>query len=333
MRINRLFALLLFVASPVFCRQTRTEKTLDPSSRDKVNAAGTSVRTSEIMNVNGSSAAYPDEEEYSRAARLYLNGLYAEASVIFEMACNNLNAKACTDLGVMYRWGQGVKRNYPRAAALDLQGCDGGNGLGCTNLGLMHWNNVLPKDDERSTELFERGCNEGDNNGCRVLGFMYEKGLGVPRDVNRAALFCQKSREHRIPFEVKDGLILIKTTFDSAHVKLIVDTGGTTAFGIRFVPPTRSPYSPTRTLESVHGTSQVYPITVVWSFDGQDKRLAAVAGALTLPNDADGILGADILETFKSARFDFQTSLLILEDIEVPEGVAGSDILGAGHAQ
>ena len=97
-------------------------------------------------------------------------------------------------------------------------------------------------------------------------------------------------------------------------MKLIVDTGGTTAFGKSFLPPTQALDSPTRTLESVHGSSQVYPITVVWSFDGRNTQLAAVAGDLSLPNDSDGILGADILETFRSVRFDFLSSVLILED-------------------
>ena len=285
-----------------------------PLSPDTSNGS-TSLRTAESANVTVPSAPNgPGEDNYHRAAVFYLKHSYGEAAANYQIACDRLNAKACTDLGVMYRWGQGVKRNYPRAAALMLQGCDGGNALGCTNLGLMYWNNVMPKDDERSVELLQRGCEGGDNNGCRVLGFMFEMGLGVSKDLNRAALFYQKGHEHRIPFEIRDGLILIETTLNGLLVKLIVDTGGTTAFGMRFLPPTRSPYSPTRTLESLHGSSQVYPITVTWTLDGGAKQLAAVSGDLDFPDGSDGILGADILETFKSARFDFLTSVLFLED-------------------
>lgn len=327
-----LCALLLFVAYPAFCWQDKTAKTRDPSSRGKTNATGTSLRTSEGVNVSGSNSAYPDDEEYSRAARLYQSGRYTEAAPIYQIACDKLNAKACTNLGVMYRRGQGVKRSFPRAAQLLLEGCDGGNGLGCSNLGLMYWYGVMPKDDHRAAALFQRGCDEGDNNGCRVLGFMYENGQGVTKDPTRAAVFYQRAREHQIPFTVKDRLILIETTVDGAPTKLIVDSGGTTVLGMRFLP-TPPVAAPTETLDSLHGSSAVYPITVVWTLDGKDKQIRAVAGDLNFPNNSDGILGADVLETFKSARFDFQTSVLILEDGEVAVDVAGSDVLGTGHAQ
>ena len=247
----------------------------------------------------------PGEQDYNRAARLFEKGLYSEAAAAYKLACDKLDAKACTDLGVMYRRGQGVRKSYPRAAELALRGCEGGNALGCSNLGFMYWNNFMPKDDKHAAELFQQGCDGGDQNSCRALGFMYENGQGVTKDLNRAALFYQEAREHRIPFKIKDGLILVETIFNGVLVKLIVDTGGTTAFGKSFLPPTQALDSPTRTLESVHGSSQVYPITVVWSFDGRNRQVAAVAGDLSLPNDSDGILGADILKTFKSARFDF----------------------------
>jgi hypothetical protein len=322
MRIHRLCVFFLFMAwaFPVFCRQ------------DKTSEIGTSLRASEGMNMRGSDAAYPDEEEYSRAARSYQKGFYSEAVASYQIACDNLNAKACTDLGVMYRRGEGVKRNFPHAADLLLRGCNGGNGLGCSNLGLMYWYGQMPKDDHRVVALFQQGCDKGDKNGCRVLGFMYENGQGVTKDPKRAATFYQRAREHQIPFTVKDRLILIETTVNGADAKLIVDSGGTTVLGRRFLPtPPVDP--PTETLDSLHGSSAVYPITVVWTLDGRDKQVRAVTGDLNFPNNSDGILGADILETFKSARFDFQTSVLILEDSEVAVGVVRSDVLSTGNAQ
>jgi hypothetical protein len=254
------------------------------------------------------------EESYGRAARLIEKGRYIEAATAYTVACDNLYAKACTDLGVMYRRGQEVRRNYPKAAELLLRGCDGGNGLGCSDLGLMYWEGVVPKDDHRAVALFQRGCDEGDNNGCRVLGFMYEKGQGVTKDQARAAMFYQKAREHRIPFTAKGGLILIETKVNGAETKLIVDTGGTTAFGMRFLPSAGPLDTPAESLDSLHGSSAVYPITVIWTLDGGDKKMPAVAGDITFPNNADGILGANALESFRSVRFDFLKSVLILED-------------------
>jgi TPR repeat protein len=87
----------------------------------------------------------------------------------------------------MNRLGQGLKKNYIRAADLYQRGCGGGNALGCINLGLMYWYNFLPKDDSRAVELFRQGCDDGDGNGCLALGFMYENGQGVLKDESRAA--------------------------------------------------------------------------------------------------------------------------------------------------
>jgi len=272
---------------------------------------GTSERHNLSRDVRGG-------DDYSEAARLYQRGRYSEAANAYKIACDHFNAKACTDLGVMCRRGQGVRKNYPRAADLSLRGCDRGNALGCTNLGLMYWSNVLPKNDKRAVELFERGCDGGDKNGCRALAFMYENGQGVPKDITRAAMLYQKANEqaheHRIPFTVQDGLILIETKINDEIVKLVVDTGATTGLALRFLRPRQPADLPTETLDLVHGSMQVYPISVTWSLDGESKQVAAIAGEFHLPNGADGIVGADILESFQSARFDFTNLVLILED-------------------
>lgn len=264
----------------------------------------------EMLNLNGG----PPTDEYGRASQLYLKGRYVEAAAEYERACDQFVAKACTDLGVMYRRGEGVKRNYPRAGELSLRGCDLGNALGCTNLGIMYWSNVLAKNDQRAAELFQRACDGGDSNGCRCLGFLYENGQGVAKDPIRAESFYQRAREHRFPFRVQEDLILIETEINAAHVTLVVDTGGTTVFGAKFLPTVTPDDPPTSTLESMHGSSQVYPITVTWNFDGTPKKLPAFAGDVKLPLGTDGIFGADVLRTFGSVRFDFRNSQLILED-------------------
>jgi len=77
------------------------------------------------------------DKNYSRAVLLFRAGQYAKAAAAYEKACDESYAAACTNLGFMYRFGQGVRRNYVCAAKLYQQGCNGGNALGCTNLGLV----------------------------------------------------------------------------------------------------------------------------------------------------------------------------------------------------
>jgi TPR repeat protein len=92
----------------------------------------------------------------------------------------------------MYRSGLGVKRDYALSAEFNRRGCQGGNALGCTNLGIMYWEGSLLKDDGRAVDLFSKGCQGGDSGGCLGLGFMYENGQGVKRDSRRAAEFYRK---------------------------------------------------------------------------------------------------------------------------------------------
>jgi TPR repeat protein len=127
------------------------------------------------------------DKNYARAVSLYRAGEYVKAAVAYERACSESFAAACTDLGFMYRHGQGVRRNYVCAAKLYRRGCDGGNALGCANLGLNYWNGVFPKDDDRAKELFRQACVKGDEGGCVVLSFMHEKSYGVTPDKDQAS--------------------------------------------------------------------------------------------------------------------------------------------------
>mgnify|MGYP000400547491 CR=1 FL=1 len=45
---------------------------------------------------------------------------------------------ACRSLGLLYRDGAGLPRDYARAATLFRKACDGGFGAGCVDLGVAH---------------------------------------------------------------------------------------------------------------------------------------------------------------------------------------------------
>ena len=58
--------------------------------------------------------------------------------------------------------------------------CDGGNMLGCHNLGIMYTNgNGVKKDFSKAVELFKKVCDGGEVRGCGNLGAMYANGFGV----------------------------------------------------------------------------------------------------------------------------------------------------------
>ena len=58
------------------------------------------------------------------------------------------------------------------AARLYLKGCDGGNAIGCTNLGRLHQQGIgMEPDPEEAARLYRQGCYGGDMQGCALSVF------------------------------------------------------------------------------------------------------------------------------------------------------------------
>ena len=60
--------------------------------------------------------------------------------------------------------------------------CDGGDMLGCSNLGSRYAiGNGVEKDLGKAVELFKKACDGGNMRGCTNLGSMYANGNGVEK--------------------------------------------------------------------------------------------------------------------------------------------------------
>ena len=71
--------------------------------------------------------------------------------------------------------------------------CDGGEMVGCSNLGVaFHKGEGVPKDYKRAVALYRKACDGGEMLGCRNHGVMYHDGKGVKKDEERAAKLCQQ---------------------------------------------------------------------------------------------------------------------------------------------
>ncbi len=128
-------------------------------------------------------------EIMQQALSLYSQRNFSMAAPLFDKACSGGGWEACKDLGIMYRYGQGVMEDDQRAAGLFSKACDAGNALGCTNLGALYANggNGVAKDESRAATLYYKACNAGDAMGCANLGNSYWFGRGVSPDDTRAA--------------------------------------------------------------------------------------------------------------------------------------------------
>ena len=174
-------------------------------------------RASDFPNEPGAIAwqSMRGENLYEKGAAQFLKGQYAKAASSYERACDASNSLACTDLGVMYRRGQGVKRDYRRAIGLYRRGCDGGNALGCSNLAIFYYS--YDANPQMAGEFLRRGCQLGDTGACLWLSYMYKDGTGISQDEGRAAEryeqscslrsepVCDNSATSKKAFETRSG--------------------------------------------------------------------------------------------------------------------------------
>ena len=95
-----------------------------------------------------------------------------ESSFDAKKACDGGDMLGCSNLGSMYAKGSGVEKDLGKAVELYKKACDGGDMFGCYNLGNMY-------SFSKAAELFKKACNGGEMLGCRNLGIMYDNGNGA----------------------------------------------------------------------------------------------------------------------------------------------------------
>jgi len=127
------------------------------------------------------------------------------------------------------------------------------------------------------------------------------------------------SKQYRISFQYHNGLIYIAAVVNKHHATLILDTGaGTTAFSNKIAPP--CPADAMMRLDLARGSMFAFHFPVEFTLGDQNRR----DGSYSFSRDvivgdfrfdaAEGVIGLDVLRSFKLATIDFKDSVLILED-------------------
>lgn len=127
------------------------------------------------------------------------------------------------------------------------------------------------------------------------------------------------TKVHRLPIQVHDGLVYIQARVNGSRAKLLVDSGSVlTTFTLKLVP---EPGTDSRiTINLAKGSVSAFRVPVEFNLGDPDRRerqcsfrQSAIVGDFKFM-DADGLVGLDVLSQFKSVTFDFNNSILILED-------------------
>jgi uncharacterized protein len=111
------------------------------------------------------------------------NGDYATARTLWQPLAEQGDARAQSQLGLLYFNGRGVPRDYAQALIWFNRAAAQHDGNAEYNLALMyHDGDGVPRDDSQADQWYELAADQGLVPAQGNLGYMYATGQGVPRD-------------------------------------------------------------------------------------------------------------------------------------------------------
>ena len=125
--------------------------------------------------------------------------------------------------------------------------------------------------------------------------------------------------EHRISFHAQGAYILVPARVNGQRATLLLDTGAVSStFSIKILPTMDTDHRITMNLAK--GSVSAFVVAAGFTLgdsDIKDKhcsfRRNIVVGDFKF-GEADGVIGLDVLSSFKTVTFDFKDSVLVLED-------------------
>jgi TPR repeat protein len=101
-----------------------------------------------------------------KAEELYKQKHYSDARLLFELACNGEEMRACNYLGYLYANGLGGPRDLQRARDIYQKACAHGTLSSCASLGSIYQD---AGNDDQARKYFQKACDGGVAEGCDLL--------------------------------------------------------------------------------------------------------------------------------------------------------------------
>ncbi|WP_085905709.1 tetratricopeptide repeat protein [Kiloniella majae] len=136
-----------------------------------------------------------DEKSKQRIAKIY-KALIAE----YKRKCDTRPylgsyAHGCSNLGMMYKYGNAVELDHAKAVALFQEACDRKGRHGCHNLGIMYEDGTgLNQSSDKAASLFKKNCSGGFKPSCNYqLYLIYKHGIGTKINHEKSVKFLQQA--------------------------------------------------------------------------------------------------------------------------------------------
>lgn len=141
---------------------------------------------------SGSAIAGP----YEDAGAAYTRGDYATALRLMRPLADQGDARAQSNLGLMYAEGKGVPQDFAEAVRWYRKAADQGYARAQSNLGLKYDDGQgVPQDYAEAVKWYRKAADQGYARAQFNLGDMYAEGKGVPKDPAEAVRWYRKAAE------------------------------------------------------------------------------------------------------------------------------------------
>ncbi|WP_275284986.1 tetratricopeptide repeat protein [Thiospirillum jenense] len=122
-------------------------------------------------------------DSFDDGLRAYIAGDYAKAFQIMQLLAEQGNAKAQSNLGVMYENGRGVAQDYAEAVRWFRKAADQGDAKAQLNFGVKYFEGRgIKQDYAEALRWFRKAADQGFAQAQSNLGVMYAEGQGVTQD-------------------------------------------------------------------------------------------------------------------------------------------------------
>jgi TPR repeat protein len=101
-----------------------------------------------------------------KAEGLYKQKHYSDARLLFDVACDGEEMRACNYLGYLYANGLGGARDLHRGRDIYQKACDRGTLSSCASLGSIYQD---AENNDQARSYFQKACDGGVAEGCDLL--------------------------------------------------------------------------------------------------------------------------------------------------------------------
>ena len=131
---------------------------------------------------------------FEEGADAFNRGKFTNALKVLKPLAEQGDATAQKNLGLMYKNGIGVPKDYKLAVKWFRKSAEQGFARAQFNMGSMYGDGYgVPQDYELAVEWYRKSVEQGNANAQTNLGLMYETGQGVPKDYELALKWYRKA--------------------------------------------------------------------------------------------------------------------------------------------